>query len=507
MINPVGPNRPTVNIPAPVKINEPSDKSIDAGYVIGEAVRILEEIGLQVENKEVVSLLHAAGAKVNGKKVYLPGALIEQALKTAPSQVLVYDRNGKPVMDLSGNNTYFTPGSAATQILDPKSGTARPPTTADLRAFAQLIDALPRYAAQSTGLVSGDVPEGIADSYRLYIALLNSSKPIVTGTFRKESFAVMHNMLAIVAGGKDKLREKPLAIFDCCLSSPLKLGDDQAQSLIDCARAGIPAEIISAPLAGATAPATFADTVIQHCAENLGGLVIHQLAAPGAPVIYGGCGMNFDMRSAMPSSGAAETMLIQGACAKVGKYLGLPTHGYMGLSDSKFVNYRAGVETAVGLIVATQSGINNIAGPGMLSHINCQSLEKLVLDHEACRMSDRLKSGIVLRDDPSLTLSVIRDGIEQGGFMSLPHTLKWYQKEAFFPSGVIDRTVGNEWQAAGENNTQQSTPDCVQALLASHKPEPLPEHIVASLTECMEQAAQSLVPPASLKKIVEHTVN
>jgi len=95
--------------------------------------------------------------------------------------------------------------------------------------------------------------------------------------------------------------------------------------------------------------------------------------------------------------GAVETMMIDGAYAEIGKHLGLPTHAYMALSDAKPVDFQAGMETAMGAMIAALSGINNISGPGMLDFESCQSLEKLVLDHEICGMALRLASGISLR--------------------------------------------------------------------------------------------------------------
>jgi trimethylamine--corrinoid protein Co-methyltransferase len=54
-----------------------------------------------------------------------------------------------------------------------------------------------------------------------------------------------------------------------------------SHNLIDLARAGVPAEIVSMPLAGGTAPVTLAGSVTQHAAETLAGITLHQLAGPG----------------------------------------------------------------------------------------------------------------------------------------------------------------------------------------------------------------------------------
>jgi trimethylamine--corrinoid protein Co-methyltransferase len=180
----------------------------------------------------------------------------------------------------------------------------------------------------------------------------------VTGTFRVEGFKPMHDMLVAIRGSEDALAEKPLAIFDACPSPPLKWSNLTAQSLIDCARTGIPSELVSMGLTGATSPVTIAGTLVQHTVENLSGVVICQLAKKGTPVIFGGSPASFDMRKGTTPMGAIETMMIDSAYAQIGKYLNLPTHAYMALSDSKINDAQAGFESGIGAVVAALSGIN-----------------------------------------------------------------------------------------------------------------------------------------------------
>lgn len=461
------------------------------GKIVEEAKRILEELGVFVENDEAVALLDGAGARIDSEKgrVYIPPSVVENALATAPGRILVYNRGGEAVMDLGADRVHFNPGSAALRIYDYREGRARAPVTADVVKFATLTDALPHYAAQSTGVVPGDVPEEIADRYRVYIALQYSAKPVVTGTFKIEAFRVMHAMLAAVAGDQDALREKPTAIFDCCPSPPLKWSDLTTQALIDCARTGLPAELVSMPLTGATSPVTLAGAVTQHCAENLSGIVIHQLARSGSPIIYGGSPACFDMRKGTTPMGAVETQMIDGAYAEIGKHLGLPTHAYMGLSDAKIVDYQAGMESAMGATIAALSGINNVSGPGMLDFESCQSLEKLVLDHEICGMALRLAAGIELRDDP-IALPLIEKAIEKKEFLSLPHTKQWFRKEAYFPDPVIDRATLEEWERAGGADAAKRATARVEKLLAAHTPEPLDGAVCGYLEELMTEEAK-----------------
>jgi trimethylamine--corrinoid protein Co-methyltransferase len=459
--------------------------------IVDEAVSILGEIGVFVENDEALELLGGAGARIDGdkKRVSIPPDLVEKALGSAPKRIQVYNRRGEAVMDLGDDRVHFNPGSAALRIFDVEAKRARFPETADLVKFALLIDALPNYAAQSTGVIPSDVPEEIADRYRLYVALQHSVKPVVTGTFKVEAFRVMHEMLAAVAGDPDELRERPIAIFDCCPSPPLKWSDLTAQALIDCARTGLPAELVSMPLTGATSPVTLSGAVTQHCAENLSGIVIHQLASPGSPIIYGGSPACFDMRKGTTPMGAVETMMIDGAYAEIGKHLGVPTHAYMALSDSKLVDYQAGMESAMGAVIAALSGVNNVSGPGMLDFESCQSLEKLVLDHEICGMALRLTAGVALRDDP-IALPLIREAIDRKEFLSLPHTMKWFRKEAYFPDEVIDRATLEEWRGKGAKSAAERATARVEKLLREHTPEPLDEQVVLHLRDLMGREAK-----------------
>jgi trimethylamine--corrinoid protein Co-methyltransferase len=460
--------------------------------IVDDAKRILEEIGVFVENDEALGLLDGAGARIDRKsrQVRIPSGLVEKAVESAPSRIRLYNRRGEEAMDLGGDRVHFNPGSAALRIYDPKEKRARTPVTADLVKFATLIDALPGYAAQSTGLIAGDVPQEIQDRYRLFLALQYSAKPVVTGTFRVDAFKPMHEMLSAVAGDAEKLREKPMAIFDCCPSPPLKWSDLTAQALIDCARTGIVAELISMPLTGATSPVTLAGAVVQHCAESLSGVVIHQLAMPGSPIVYGGSPACFDMRKGTTPMGAVETMMIDGAYAEIGKHLGLPVQAYMALSDSKVVDYQAGMETAMGAVIAALSGMNNISGPGMLDFESCQSLEKLVLDNEVCRMALRLVNGIELRDDPVVPLDLMREGIERKSFLSLAHTMKWFRKEVYYPDEVIDRNALDEWHKQGSKDAATRATERVEKILAAHTSEPLEPEIRAHLKDLMETEAK-----------------
>jgi trimethylamine---corrinoid protein Co-methyltransferase len=210
---------------------------------------------------------------------------------------------------------------------------------------------------------------------------------------------------------------------------------------------------------------TLAGALVQHTAENLSGIVIHQLAQKSSPIIYGGSPACFDMRTGTTPMGAIETMMIDSSYNQIGKYFGLPTHAYMGLSDSKILDYQSGLESGIGAILAGLSGINVISGPGMLDFESCQSMEKLVIDNEICGMAYRLIEGITFRKEtPSLEL--FKEEYLEKGFLTSPHTLKWFKDEVFFPSQVIDRGNLGEWVKKGKKTAMARANELIEKIIS-----------------------------------------
>jgi len=230
-------------------------------------------------------------------------------------------------------------------------------------------------------------------------------------------------------------------------------------------------------------------TLVQHTAETLSGLVISQLASPGAPVLYGGSPAIFDMRYETTPMGAVETMMLDCAYNEIGKYLGLPTQAYIGLSDSKQLDAQAGLENAMGLTLAVLAGINNVAGPGMLDFESCFSVEKLVLDNEICGMALRLARGIVPQEDfPALPH--FEELIRRGHLLISAHTRKYLRNEHYIPGPVIDRANRARWSQEGARSLLQRAREQVERLLSSYRRPDLPETVRKDLEKRMLDEAR-----------------
>jgi trimethylamine--corrinoid protein Co-methyltransferase len=434
--------------------------------IVDEALAVLETIGMFIENDEAVRLLQVAGARLDTAthRLHIPRRIIEQALATVPHEITIFDCSGSTSFVLGGDHVHFDPGSAALRMFDHTLQVEREALTSDVIRFVRLTQRLENFHFQSTGLISTDVPKEVSDAYRLFLGLQFCSKPVVTGIFLVGSLSPMISMLAAVRGGTEQLRKKPLAIFDACPSPPLKWSNLTTQSVIDCARVGVPSEFVSMPLTGATSPVTLTGALVQHAAESLTGVAIAQLAQKGAPVIYGGSPAGFDLRMGTPPMGAIETMMIDAAYAQIGKHLGLPTHAYMGLSDAKTVDAQAGLESGIGAVLAALAGVNVVSGGGMMDFESTQSLEKLIIDNDICGMAYRLIAGIQQRDEP-MALQLFADYLKGEEFITHPHTLKWYRTELTYPK-IFDRGNYQQWENAGKPTLAERARKQVEKILA-----------------------------------------
>ncbi len=479
-----------------------SDELVE--QIISEGFELLMDPGVRVHNDEALKLLAEAGAKVDfdTQIAYIPEKVVRQALETRPSEFYLYNLDGEQVVHYGDDSVQFDPGSAAITVLDSETQKQRQPVTEDFVKFVKLVETVPQLDAQSTSMICVDVPEEIGDLYRLYIALNFIRKPIITGAFRKDTWWTMKDMLVAVTGSEKALAEKPIAVFDVCPSPPLLWSDLTCQNMIDSARYGIPSELVSMPLAGATSPVTLAAAVVQHTAECLSGVTICQLAQDGAPIVWGGSPAAFDMREGTTPMGAVGTWMIDCAYTQIGKALGMPTHAYLGMTDAKIVDAQCGLESSGGTLMAALAGVNMVSGAGMMDFESCQSYEKLVIDAEIIGMSKRLIKGIEPRDNP-IALTLMRELGHRADYLAQPHTLQWFAEELYTPSPVIDRGSLDGWMRKGSKSTWERAQDRVEQLLGTYQPSLISDDLRAELRQITTKAANKFgmdeLPPLPIE--------
>jgi trimethylamine--corrinoid protein Co-methyltransferase len=461
------------------------------GRIVDEALTVLERTGVLIEDEHALARLQKIGlaASPDGR-VTFPRKIVENALESAPSSVVLHDRDGAPYATLASDRVHFVPASSALRVLDRRSGAQRDPDTRDFVEYVKLADGLKNIAYLSTAFIPKDIPQDIADAWRLYLVLAHSKRPIVSGAFTAWGVPRMGEIMAMFRAGKDDLVKRPMAIFTCCPNTPLRWGEDPIANIMDCAEWGIPIEIVPVLLLGMISPTTVIGALVLHTAEVLSGLTIAQVVRPGAPVIFGGAPATFHMQYMTNPMTAVEALQVFVGYAQVAKHLKLPSQAYMALSDSKFNDPQAGMESGVGAFLAASAGINSVSGPGMLDYVNCFSLEKLVFDDEVVAHAQRFVRPVEVKEDLPAT-ELLAELVREKHCLTSEHTLAHWPAELYMPGPMVDRTNWDQWAEQGSRDWKKRAGEVIDERLASYEVEPLPRETHAEIRGMLQRTCRT----------------
>jgi len=448
------------------------------------ALEILQKTGFRMEHPGALEMLEGAGCKVSNQDwVNMPSDLVEGALKSVPRQIDLYDQKGNRTMPLANGNYFYGTGSDTTFTLDLETGERRHSVLSDVGNFAILVDGLENMDFVMSMCNPKDVPA--EDIYVNVFAEIvkNSNKPVVFIADSGKDIAKIYQIACLVAGGEEELQQKPFILSYSEAISPLRFPKNVMEKLIFCAQKGIPMCLPSGSNAGGGAPVTLAGAMALGIAENLVGLVVHQLARKGSPFLFGPNVSVLDMKSTIVSYGCPEWSLTQAALADMRDELyGLPIWAYAGASDAKVMDAQAGAESMFSIITAMLSRANLIHDVGFLEYGNTSSLEMVTMANELIAMSRFFTDGITVNKE-TLALEAIERVVSGGPgsiFLTDDHTFEHFMQAQFLPV-LIDRSRYDSWKEAGATNLYQRCNIEAKRILAEHQVEPKTNEVLKGI--------------------------
>jgi len=453
----------------------PHFRLLDTGQIerIHQAVlRVLDKIGVQVLHSGAVDLLRDNGCRVSrGNRVHIPACLVEESLLSAPSSLVIYSRDGRPAMELGGRRIYFGTGTDLPKTIDLETREIRDTLEDDVRKSTLLSDALPNIDFIGSYGLPRDVPTGLHYIRCFQTLVENSSKPIFYTAESEKDLGVILEMAAAVAGGKEALSERPFLINYSEPVSPLTHSEEAAAKLMRCAVDRVPINYTPALLTGSTGPVTLAGAVTVAAAEALSGLVLHQLAGKGSPIISGFAAAGMDMLKATVSYTNPEFRLTHSACADLFHHYGLPVWGTAGCSDSQFPDLQSGAEYGFTLLNAALDGANLIHDCGYMGQGFVASPEMIVFADEVIGYVKRYMRGFEL-DEEHLALDVIEKVGPGGHFLGEKHTLDHFQSEHWRPA-LFNRENLPNWTKQGKLKIEDRLLEKARHILDTHAPKAL----------------------------------
>ena len=431
---------------------------------------LLEKVGIKMHNATARQIFKARGATVDEDNltVKIPRTMVEEAIATTPSRLILCGREEKHDLLLEGTNVHLGTGGTVLNTLDLDTGKKRLTGVKDVAGYARMTDALDNIAFFVINCYPNDVKEEEVDINRFYHAFKNTAKHVMGGIYTMDGLRSVIKMSEDIAGGKEKLLKRPFVSFITLMMSPLLMEVTYTDFLIEVARYGLPLATPSEPLAGANSPVTLAGTITLNNAESLGGLILAQLINPGTPTLYGSTSSIMDMRTGTYMAGNVESALINAGCAQMSHHYKIPMYGTGGMSDSKTVDAQAGYESANTAMVVALSGCNYIHDAfGLLEFCTTLSYEKMVIDNDSVGMALRAVKGVEVTKD-TLAVEIIEEVGPAGHFLDHPHTVEHVRNEFYFPR-FSDRQQRVAWEEQGSKDAFTRAHEEARRILDQHQ--------------------------------------
>lgn len=452
-----------------------SDKQVEK--IHRATLDVLEHTGIKMQHPKAAEILNGAGARVEKDRIFLPAAIVDEAIGNSPSRVILGCRNFEDSIILEEDRTWFGPCLDCLNYLDPITNERRAYTAEDCRINASIADGLDNFTWVMTLGLADDVPPGIADRVIARQALAYCEKPLAFCCQGLASTRDIYEMSLVISGNKKHFKQAPNIATILSPTSPLSLSEVTIDRLLFCVEKDIPIIICPAPSAGSTSPVTFAGTIVQANAESLSCLVLAQILHPGFPIIYGAMPSIMDMATTIFSYGAVELSLMSGAFCQMVKYYKLPSFGTGGCSDAKYVDAQAAAEATFSLLSSSLTGANLIHDCGILDHGSVASPAYNVLIDEVLGMVKSYEQGIIINDN-TLAIDVV-DRVGPGGhFLEEAHTLNNF-RDVWYPK-LFERMDYDRLLEKGAKNFEERLLEKTKQAMA-HVPAPLSPEVMAEL--------------------------
>jgi len=463
----------------------------DMKAIHNASLEVLERVGVKVMSNEALDILKGCGAKVDygEKHASIPGNLVEEALRRAPKTIKYAARNPKYDFMLNKQEPHFCVDGMPPFVLDGETGKRRNSTAEDVASFSVIGDYLDHVDLLWPAVVTTEVPVPMQGLTEFITCVRNTEKHVEHEALDASNARYQVEICSAIAGGREKLRERPIISAVTCTISPLTYDRGITEGAIEYAKAGIPIVIMPMPMVGTTGPVTLSGTMVVNNAEFLGGLVIQEFASAGAPVVYSATGDAVDFKTGSSIS-SPESSLMHLGFSQLAHYYDLPSEIVVtGGTTSKLLDTQAGYERARTILTHILAVPDIALGLGELERALLMSPEVLVIDNEIIDYALKFMQGFEVNDE-TLAVDVINKVGPGGIYLGEKHTLEHFRER--WMTRLSDIDTFETWQKKGAKSIEEVAREKVKEILATHKPAPIPEGVEKEISWILKRAEAEL---------------
>ncbi len=445
-------------------------------------LRLLDEVGVHFPSRRALEIFADHGARVDmdTEIVRISPSLVEKAMSTAPRSFVLGGREERLDLLLDGSRSYLSTDGTGVHVIDPETRQMRPSCKADVALMARVSDALPligfywpMVSAQDYGLT--------APLHQCHAGLTNTLKHVRGGmTVPPQLAPYVVEMATVVVGSDEERRRRSPICANFCTIAPLAQDGDSIETALVYAEANIPISFMAMPTMGSTAPATPLGALVVGDAEVVSGMVLLQLAYPGAPVFHSNYVSLMHPRTGgyigdvpVPLSWIA----VQQAHA-----WGVPSLGGGSVSsDAADIGWQSGGDAGMGAALVPLYGGEICGYLGLLNSSMILYPEQVILEHEICQYAYNLLHGFEF-DEADMALDVIAAVGPRSHFLKQKHTRKRIRDFR------LSKLLGQKGSDDNLRDPREVAIEEFKRLSETHYPKPLPQEVLAELDRILAAA-------------------
>jgi trimethylamine---corrinoid protein Co-methyltransferase len=370
-----------------------------------DALRVLEEVGVKCESKEVRQIFEDTGMAAfddSTGHIHVLRPLVEQALDTTPKR----DQYWIP-------ENSFGVGGTAPFVYDDQTGDLVEPTFDHLARIASIVNEADVINFMARGVLIKKQEVKVIDTI-----IENCHKPIYVA--------------AVTEAGINRVQEihetrGKITVQFSLINSPLNIIESMLDPFLSCVRKGIPIYVSTMPMAGLSGPYSMSGLLTLTHAEGLFGITLAQLVNPGIMVVHAGLPSianiqkNYAVDLGLVSHNIAN--LIQ---EKINKMLNIPSIQTACTTSQDSPNKKAEEEAVNGYALMKKYGFHQMRHAfGFLKELISFSIAKLERHIELCMETspEQAPSYDIEPYDMEGFEVIMRNG-SKANYMRDDHTLK-----------------------------------------------------------------------------------
>ena len=478
----------------PVNLDKPTEPLPAEGVeaIHNNAMRILEEVGVEFLNSEAVDIFRKEGCTIeneteSGALVKMDRAWVMEKIALAPESFTLTPRNPDREIIVGGNHITFGNVSSPPNCHDIDRGRRIGDRAAyrDFIKLTQYFNCL--HFAGGYPVEPMDIHPSVRHLDCLYDKLTLTDKVVHAYSLGSERVEDVMEMVRIAGGlTHEEFDATPRMYTNINSTSPLKHDWPMIDGLLRLTRRGQPTIVTPFTLAGAMSPITLAGTVSSSVAEALCAIALIQAVNPGCPCGFGTFSSNVDMKTGAPAFGTPDYMRTTQMTGQMARYYGLPLRS-SNTCVSNAPDNQATWESSHSLFAAITSGTNMVYhAAGWLEGGLCAGYEKFVMDCEQLQQIITYISKPVRWDEDELAFNAVAEVGQGGHFFGIQHTQDRYES-AFYSPFLSDWSNFENWRDRGSIDTVHRANALWKKILEEFEPPPMDEAIREELAEFVER--------------------